>query len=60
MNIDIEKYINIYLQEKKDILENYPVEKVVEAVELVFDSYMEDRTIFSMANYTTLVQYKIP
>lgn len=50
MNIDIEKYINIYLQEKKDILENYPVEKVVEAVELVFDSYMEDRTIFSMAN----------
>lgn len=50
MNIEIEKYINIYLQEKINILNNYPIEKVSEAVELVFDAYKDEKTIFSMAN----------
>ncbi len=50
MNIEIEKYINIYLQEKINILNNYPIEKVSEAVKLVFDAYKDEKTIFSMAN----------
>ena len=50
MKINIEKYVNIYIEEKIDILKNYPIEKVVETVDMILNSYMEDRTIFSMAN----------
>lgn len=50
MDINIEKYINIYLEEKINILKNYPIEKVVETVDMILNSYMEDKTIFSMAN----------
>ncbi len=50
IKIDIEKYVNLYIQEKKEILNNYPIDKVTKAVELVFDSYIKEKTIFSMAN----------
>ena len=44
IKIDIEKYVNLYIQEKKEILNNYPIDKVTKAVELVFDSYIKEKT----------------
>ena len=48
--INIDSYIEMYLKEKKEILENYPIHSVVEATELVFNTYEEGNTIFAMAN----------
>jgi len=48
--ININSYIEMYLNEKKDILDNYPIDKVVEATELVFNTYDKGNTIYAMAN----------
>ena len=48
--ININSYIEMYLNEKKEILDNYPIDKVVEATELVFDTYDKGNTIYAMAN----------
>ena len=48
--IDIIKYINLYLEEKISILNNYPIEQVEEAVKIIFNAYENSKTIFAMAN----------
>ena len=48
--ININSYIEMYLNEKKEILDNYPIDKVVEATELVFNTYDKGNTIYAMAN----------
>ena len=48
--INIEKFIKIYLEEKISILNNYPVFEVKRAVELIFDAYENNNVIFAMAN----------
>lgn len=50
MKIDIEKYVNIYLDEKKEIINNYPIQEVVKATELIFRAYENENSIFAMAN----------
>jgi|TARA_B110000483_G_C18172500_1_gene533778 D-sedoheptulose 7-phosphate isomerase len=48
--MDIEIFVNMYLNEKKDIIENYPIKDVVRATEMVFHTYEKEGTIFSMGN----------
>ncbi len=48
--MDIENLVNIYLKEKKDILDSYPIIDVVKATEMVFETYEKEGTIFSMGN----------
>ena len=48
--IDINYYVEMYLNEKIKILNDYPIQKVVEATELVFKTYENGNTIFAMAN----------
>ncbi len=48
--IDINYYVEMYLNEKIKILNDYPIQKVVDATELVFKTYENGNTIFAMAN----------
>ena len=48
--MNISDLINLYLSEKKSILNNYPVKDVVTATEMIFETYSNGGTIFSMGN----------
>ena len=44
--INIEDYISMYINEKIDILKNYPITQVQEAVEVIFSAVTAIRTLF--------------
>jgi len=48
--MDITKFINLYVSEKIDILNNYPIKEIVKATEMVFETYTNGGTLFSMGN----------
>ncbi len=48
--IDINHFINLYINEKINILKKYPTDDVFKAVEMVFEVYDNENTIFAMAN----------
>ena len=48
--INIKDYISMYINEKIDILKNYPITEVQEAVEVIFSAYENSSTVFAMAN----------
>ena len=47
--INIKDYISMYINEKIDILKNYPITEV-QAVEVIFSAYENSSTVFAMAN----------
>ena len=48
--MDITKFINLDVSEKIDILNNYPIKEIVKATEMVFETYTNGGTLFSMGN----------
>ena len=48
--MDTASYIQLYLDEKRWILDHYPIEPVVRAAEMVFRCYENGRTLFLMGN----------
>ena len=50
MKTIIKKDIEIYLSEKKAICDNFPVDNLVILVKKVIDTYLNDGTVYVMAN----------
>ena len=50
MKTIIKKDIEIYLSEKKTICDNFPVDNLVILVKKVIDTYLNDGTVYVMAN----------
>ena len=48
--MEIRETIQLYLDEKKKIINDFPVDEVVQVAHMVFDTYENEGTIYAMAN----------
>jgi len=46
----IEEKIQLYLNEKRKIIDSFPIKDIVKVAEIVFDTYEREGTIYAMAN----------
>jgi len=47
---DLSQYVKLYLDEKRNILDKFPIQDVLKAVNMVFEVYDNGKTIYAMAN----------
>ena len=52
--INIQEYISMYINEKIDILKNYPITEVQEAVEVIFSAYENSSTVFAIKRFSLI------
>ena len=49
-NMQTDALVKLYLNEKAELLSNYPVKEISQAVELVWSAYINDKTIYALGN----------